>query len=537
MKIRIKICVLLGAIFAIFACTHNHKAEIISQSETLMQDQPDSSLRLLQTIDRHTLRGEALARYALIYSISQDKSGIDVTSDSLLRIAYEYYSQHSQDSLYARSQYYMGKYYSMVDSSKQAEDCLRLSIRYAGERKEYYTQYLALCWLSRQVRYSDAPLGLKYIKQALDVYVKKCPTNANNHIYLLQDMGTVFLLCNMEDSALYYLDTAIQKARMQKDSNIIAGVIQNKSLVYTKQKDYQQALLCAKEAWKLSPVKNLNLVSRLANCYANVDSIHQARDLYRMIISAGDNEHNYLAYKCLSAFSAKERNDSLFKLYSDSSFECMEAIYNQQLKTKAAYYNDIIQLEEGKLQQEKDRAHKRLINWIIFMFIVLAAISCIYEYNIIRFRTKRKIEQERERHLLQEQFAREKHERELAYRDSQISLMRKVILERYLFRNNIEKQKQSGKHITISDEDWEEISAFLNATSDNFVTRLTEAYPNLREKDYQFCMLVRLGFPNKDLANIYGIAETSIKQKMVDFKGRLNVPSDGMSFKQFITKF
>jgi hypothetical protein len=50
-------------------------------------------------------------------------------------------------------------------------------------------------------------------------------------------------------------------------------------------------------------------------------------------------------------------------------------------------------------------------------------------------------------------------------------------------------------------------------------------------------MLVRLGFPNKDLANIYGIAETSIKQKMVDYKERLNVPSEGLSFKQFIAIF
>lgn len=56
--------ILGGTPWVLLTCVpYNHKAEIISQSETLMQDQPDSSLRLLQTIDRHTLRGEALESY------------------------------------------------------------------------------------------------------------------------------------------------------------------------------------------------------------------------------------------------------------------------------------------------------------------------------------------------------------------------------------------------------------------------------------------------------------------------------------------
>ena len=43
-----------------------------------MQEQPDSALRMLQTINRRSLRGETLARYALVYSIAQDKSGQEI---------------------------------------------------------------------------------------------------------------------------------------------------------------------------------------------------------------------------------------------------------------------------------------------------------------------------------------------------------------------------------------------------------------------------------------------------------------------------
>ena len=85
-----------------------------------MQSQPDSAMHLLQTIDRHSLSGERLARYAIIYSIAQNKSGTDTRSDSLLRIAFDYYNSHTDDTLYARSQYYMGKYFIMATVRSKA---------------------------------------------------------------------------------------------------------------------------------------------------------------------------------------------------------------------------------------------------------------------------------------------------------------------------------------------------------------------------------------------------------------------------------
>ncbi|MBO7067628.1 MAG: hypothetical protein J6W52_02965 [Bacteroidaceae bacterium] len=533
-----KTILLLQVILTLCACRGNRQdRKTIRQAEQLMQEQPDSALRVLQTIDRHSLRGETLARYALIYSIAQDKSGLDVTSDSLLRIAYNYYSRHPEDSLYARSQYYMGLYYSMVDSTKLAEDCLRTAIRYARERKEYYTQYLALNRLSHEVKYADAHRALGYSRQALDIYSGKCSPNVNNQIIMMQDISKAYILCNKEDSALYYLDMALEKAATLNDSNIIGMIMQDMSLVYSKQKDYRQALWYAKEAWRVSPAKSINLAACLANHYADADSVSQARELYGAIVKTGDDKHKYLAYRDLSALAAKEHNEPLSRLYSDSAYDCMDAIYTQQLRAKANYYNDIIQLEEEKLQQEKVILHKKLINWFLVMLFIVAVIISFFIYYNIRYRAKHRLEAERERHLLQEKFAREQHERESAYKDSQISMMRNLIRERYLFRKKIEEQKKNGRHITIPPEDWDEIQDFLEATSDNFVTRITDSYPNLREKDYQFCMLVRLGFSQKDLANIYSIEESSIKQKMVYYKKRFNVTAECLSFRQFISNY
>ena len=56
---------------------------------------------------------------------AQGKSGLDVDNDSLLRTAYTYYSAKPNDSLYAKCQYYMGKYYMLNDSSEKALPCQR----------------------------------------------------------------------------------------------------------------------------------------------------------------------------------------------------------------------------------------------------------------------------------------------------------------------------------------------------------------------------------------------------------------------------
>ena len=533
----VKTSFFLLVVLVLSACNDSRKLETIRQAEMLLMEQPDSALRMLQTINRHSLRGETLARYALVYSIAQDKSGQDVANDSLLRIAHEYYCQHPDDSLYARSQYYMGLYYTLADSTKQAEDCLRTAIRYAEERKEYYTQYLALDRLSREIRYSDAPLGLKYSKQALDVYMRNCPINTNNQIFLLQDMGTVFLLCNMEDSAMYYMNKALNEAELHKDSSIIAGIIQDKSLIYTKQNDYQQALLCAKEAWKLSAVKSLNLISRLANCYADADSADQATELYNVIIKNGDYEHQYIAFKNLSVLAAKEHKDSLSRLYSDSAYECMEAIYNQQLKTKAAYYNDVIQLEEDKLQKERENANKKLINWCLVMLFIIALVIGFATYNNIRYRNRQRLKVERERQLLHEAFARKQHEREIEYKDRCLSIMKKYLMSKEAFPEKVKKVRHGEDGADISPQDWKEIISFLNGADNLFVDRIMAAYPNLSQMDYQLLMLIRLNFSNLQLANIYHINESSMKQKLYEAKSMVNLTDKNLSLRQFVLKF
>lgn len=76
------------------------------------------------------------ARIALKEVMRMDKSGIDVDNDSLIRTAFFWYDCHENDTLYARCQYYMGKYYMLNDSLERAADCLNKSANMARQRKD-----------------------------------------------------------------------------------------------------------------------------------------------------------------------------------------------------------------------------------------------------------------------------------------------------------------------------------------------------------------------------------------------------------------
>ena len=81
------IILLVLVVFLVTGCkeTHNKAIDIAYQ---LTATAPDSALSVLNGVDQAKLSKAEMTRYALVYTIAQDKSGLDVDNDSLLRTAY-----------------------------------------------------------------------------------------------------------------------------------------------------------------------------------------------------------------------------------------------------------------------------------------------------------------------------------------------------------------------------------------------------------------------------------------------------------------
>lgn len=127
------------AVILVTGCKETHNKGI-DLAYRLAPTAPDSALAILDSIDHAKLSKAEMARYALVYTIAQDKSGLDVDNDSLLRTAYTYYNSRDDDSLYAKCEYYMGKYYMLNNSTELAVDCLQKSAN-ASENRVTSTRY------------------------------------------------------------------------------------------------------------------------------------------------------------------------------------------------------------------------------------------------------------------------------------------------------------------------------------------------------------------------------------------------------------
>lgn len=82
----------------------------LDAAESLMDSLPDSALAILRNIDGSALGGERRARHALLLSQAYDKSYIDISDDSVINIALDYYSLHPGHEL----QLVMANYYKGV---------------------------------------------------------------------------------------------------------------------------------------------------------------------------------------------------------------------------------------------------------------------------------------------------------------------------------------------------------------------------------------------------------------------------------------
>lgn len=94
MKSKIILKILI--IFSFTGCYNREQNSLLNEAEALLQNKPDSALSILQQFTPGSQQAEQ-AKYALLYSAALDQNHIKITSDSLIRKAWNYYKHHPKD--------------------------------------------------------------------------------------------------------------------------------------------------------------------------------------------------------------------------------------------------------------------------------------------------------------------------------------------------------------------------------------------------------------------------------------------------------
>lgn len=552
------------SVLAIVSCQRSQLPTIQKALQTAYTA-PDSALSLLNDIHLSSLPDDEKPMYALTYYLAQNKSGLDVADDSLIRIAYNHYKKCPEDSLYSRCMYYMGFYYSLTDSLARANYCLKEAARKAKAHKDTATLCLALSKNSWVTRKSDAQSGLKYADQALELYRKYSKATKQNTIYHILLKCESERLCGNGPDALHTCKTAETMALQLGDSLILADVYQDMSLFAADLHD-TSAVRYARLACQLSQVRFISKQLMLAQAYLDTGKPKDCLNLLDTL-QLEDNAQRYTAYSCQHQAALQLHDFTAASAYADSAYKYLETMYCNQLQDKTAYFEKLMQEKTAKTKAETNASRYRMtflfggiLAFLVTAIMIMryrnykskAALKLKYEEKITKERiakeqekTKMLLAQEQEKtRLMNELNAKEKemseklHQEQLRHKDAQIAQMRQFFIKKIDFLQRHYAQDEVGsKCLHLEETDWEEIELFLENTDNKFVSRLKDSFPTLSTKDIRLLMLVRLNLPAKTMARIYSISEKSVKQNLFLFKGKLGIQQGKDSLRKFIEEF
>lgn len=515
---------LLIALLLTMLCSCGRNEKIMDEAERIVEQSPDSSLALLSTVDRYSLSKSDRARYGLLFTMAQDKSGVDVDMDTLIRQSYIYYKGEPETKYYGLSQYYMGKYYFLNDSTTQCEECFRNVINNAKERGDIDLQCLALEKLSRSIVLSNTKQSIEYARQGVALYKTSKTRKLANIVSYTLNLAFCFAMDDQKDSAFTYLRQAKGMLNNKIDKEVIADVYHIYSGVYNYFNETDSALYYSRKA--LEVMHNDKLQIFHAFCLQKCDSLEAAEKILRDCVKRCGNQQKYTIYMDICKMSGGRLFD---KQHSDDidSLDKYTKMYMLDLYSyKGQYFEKNIR--QGR-ELERMKTSVLLRNYTILfvvVFVVFIAAIVYMQYS------KRKAIQEQEALFLKKQ-----HELLVESKNKQIALMKNSLFEKLDLAHKIKDARNNKCHIIVSDNDWGQLYAILEGGDDRFVSRLRDRYPNLNDEDLHLCMLIKIGLSNEDISNIYCISSDSIKKKLYCFKEKLNITDRGVSLREYIKNY
>ena len=412
--------------------------------------------------------------------------------------------------------------------------------------------------MRRIAEVSDTSLCLNLSKDAYRLYQKQGANNPVNEVYLLIGIGDSYFRCHENDSSLYYYNMALDKAMSINDSISIASVFQNISRYYIYYHQNDKSLYYAQQALSYRRYLNKSLTTLFVQCYTENNEYDKALRYINALPMAETREAQLTRLSMQHRLSSKMSDADAAQEYFDSACDVAANMY-------LATQKDKLELHRKNLHEalERQRAeHQRSVFAMCLSFSIVILFLIVWLF--VKYRRAKKAEiahqkmqnetleelhiQEKKRFHAEEELFHAEEARLLAeearlhqekiYKEHLMEQMRNYIKKIVNFQQKIEKEKGTKKkHIVLDDNDWNEIQAYLDVCDGSFVTRFKEQFPDISEKDYRLCWLLRCGFSNSDLEMVYSITHQAIKTKQRLLKISLGIEDETVSLRKYIMEF
>ncbi len=567
--------IILYSILIISGCngnkTTNKLMPELEQAEKVMFDHPDSALHLLESMEIPSSQTdkENHALWCLLMTQAKYKLVMRFSSDSIVRIAYDYYKPTNNVRRKAMSALYMGDINYELGNIEESMQYYLEAKTSVEKTYDYKTGYLIM-----------SSLGNLYLFRRLEDYALEAYTKAYD--YAVKDSNKRYQMTTLRFLArCYCLTNELQKAietynqcvsialelGLEKDGYYYETQTEI-ALVYANSGDSEKSL----ELSKSLPIKyqstlligrNYYYLNQYDSAYfylkksLNTNSIYTKELIYKLLykICECPKYQQYLKNCCDSLLFY---NDSILKL--DKGKEII--VYKEK------YNNEKLISEKQKLELEK----ANITYWWMFTIVIVLLLGILLIYIYLRKRiTIQKKEEELTSlalQLHQKELEVEKNESYIAELQSQFEKNNKkeeLYMEQVEELKNLKKENERlslEKNLlyekiasySISSQELEKREkelcslllaqipflrqlhlkpAYLNDTelsdicqiTDNifhhFTQRLSKEISSLSEHEIILCCLIKLRFSITEIAVFLNIAPTSVSRSKLRVKNKI----------------
>ena len=475
------------------------------------------------------------SEYALIEIQAKHKAGEDISEETDIFQARNYFLGKEDYEKAALAYYYSGKVYST-----------------RGDNETAMRNYLKAKELVEKTK-NDNLKGMIYFDigylyyidsnyhQAIAYFRKAQPyfEKANN---LAHEISSLLMIGNClylnedgfnTDSAFQIYHSALDLAISKNDSALISASMQNIAVMYRQGGDYEQAInnFIKASPYAITDEERSRNYIHLAETYLQMDQLDSAgyygkKGLEQLATVKQLNDDSFLAYAYgrFSEIEEKMENYQQALAYKNLSFYYNDSIYSKILDQKISIINQKNEYE--LLLNEANRWNQtRRISFIIIIllvFCIMAALYFVHKYRINQLQAIR-------------DFNELKNLMSSEVRLKGLNIMKEIALLEDMIDDKI-REKEFKKRLkdAISKINWDTLFPMLNELHRDVFEKLKKDAACLNEDEFKIVCLDYSGFHNEEIAKILRLKQNTITTKKTKIRQKLGMENN-TNIQEFIS--
>ncbi len=526
----------------ITACHHTtpEQKKILAQADSIISEHPDSVLHLLRNISSYRqLATPDRALYALLMTQALNKCDSMVASDTLIRIATDYYDK--KEPVHAGyAWFYKGRCANNQGDAKGYVDAILKAQEYATQSKDSKLQgfiYGDKAKLHQQQNQLNDALHCYELAYSC---FKKAGDTRNASVCMLEIGYSLYRNKDFHAALKYYAKAIEENPNMEPI--LLTSFRRQQCLAFYNLKDYTNAIKFARLSLMNADTYDYAKFINMAVIFEKLNNMDSAAFYLRKCIDPREMAPEY--YTVWLNISTKQKNYKAVSYYAERALIAKDSLFQHSLSESFAGLEKKYRYENVSSQNKSliiKNQHNNIIILLLLFGISLGGVT----FTIFRNKRNKQLLRQ-QRHLTENERDLLKAAEEKSFLlQKQISTQQNALQTLSKLKSALTDQsdyKRNHKHTTLQQEQAaidqivQQVIENVDQLYPNFSKRLSNAYPDLLENEILICCFLLAGFDNVTIYTTLNLQPASYNVKRTTLRKKLGLQHE-RNLTDFLAKF